>query len=238
MKKFTLIELLVVVAIIAILVSILLPSLMKAKDKAREAVCMSNLSQMGKGMGIWSKQNNGWTPPAGPNYKSGGDLWAHGINGTYSRSSNGVTGKKGWLGPGVLLVDKIISNMDFFFCPSEKNPNYKKDGVYSIQQKFTAGNYNTMPAGWASCGYSFRSDYRENISNWGERLHLSRHSPSLALMSEHLFGNDDIHHDRGFITLYLDSSVQMKKQTSGIWNVASNSLDWTNLERSWQELDR
>ena len=46
-KKFTLIELLVVVGILGILVSLLLPSLSKAREKGKAAVCMSNMRQVG-----------------------------------------------------------------------------------------------------------------------------------------------------------------------------------------------
>ena len=69
MKKnsFTLIELLVVVAIIGILVTILMPSLSKAKEMARRAVCLSNLKQMGTVSTLYGNDNSGrLNPSLGP----------------------------------------------------------------------------------------------------------------------------------------------------------------------------
>lgn len=61
-KKFTLIELLVVVAIIGILASMLLPSLSKARKKAKETLSISNLKQIYTGITMYVSDNDEYMP--------------------------------------------------------------------------------------------------------------------------------------------------------------------------------
>lgn len=97
-KSFTLLELIVVVAIMAILVSILLPSLLNARVEAKVAVCASNQKQIGEGMYGYSSDNSGkltytaWDlgenwPAAAPSDPSShpnnaGKLGGHGVSWT------------------------------------------------------------------------------------------------------------------------------------------------------------
>jgi prepilin-type N-terminal cleavage/methylation domain-containing protein/prepilin-type processing-associated H-X9-DG protein len=63
-RAFTLIELLVVISIIALLISILLPSLSRARDQSKAVHCLARLKEFGNAIGTYENFSSGTLPPA------------------------------------------------------------------------------------------------------------------------------------------------------------------------------
>ena len=116
---FTLIELLVVVAIIALLVSILLPSLRQAREAARRAVCLANQHHIGAAVSMYAQDNRGMTPSLRGTSDSryGWAAW----------HPEGVPMQPVRMGLGLLVPDYCPGG-HMFYCPSQTNPGAIYDG--------------------------------------------------------------------------------------------------------------
>jgi prepilin-type N-terminal cleavage/methylation domain-containing protein len=171
-RGFTLIELLVVVAIIALLVSILLPSLQRAKEQAKTAVCVANLKAVGTGLQSYAQRYNNTVLPL--SFKIGNERIGWG----------NMLGELG-------LVDGLISDVEdprrtdeergsVLRCPSEidkldygapwggrRTPEYRTDPARSyIQTQWRIGK-NDRTEFYTHLSYGINGG--NGLHNWGGR---------------------------------------------------------------------
>ena len=105
-NRFTLIELLVVIAIIAILASMLLPALGKAKEVARTISCVNKMKQFGQAGNFYQGDNQDYLPY------------------TVSTGNNSAwCAESGWASSYLLGELAYEKNKTFFRCPSQIRPN-------------------------------------------------------------------------------------------------------------------
>lgn len=135
---FTLIELLVVVAIITVLIAILLPSLVNARNTAKQVACLSNARQLGIISTMWASDNTNWTPPGTWRVKFAD---GYGFNETKLRCPS-VRGEPEGAGGGFGsnlgygLNANLINPISFMtpYWGGTGSPWYDKNGRIKIQQ--------------------------------------------------------------------------------------------------------
>ena len=195
---FTLIELLVVVAIIGILASLLLPSLSRAREKGKRAVCKSNLHQIGIATHNYADANNDYIPD---NYANAGGHWRF----TILENGGNLSTKFG-----LLVEQKTMDFSEALFCPSNKWDNSIAIGPYNgldLSYQYNKTIWENKST-WVNVNYEWRKGDRApttiNTDDYNEP-----YVSDMFFSANGKFAVDYFHQD-GYNVLYLDGSVKWK----------------------------
>ena len=224
MKKFTLIELLVVVAIIGILVSILLPSLSRARHLGIQTVCISNLNQLSKLAYQYADDNDGSLMPVSYNndpYESTSphnNYYLH-VNANKPALNHGYLYSKGYLD---------VSNM--LFCPGFTGQNAWSWEFYN--EKFSPfpskGNFD-------SSGDKIRSSYYFNPQGQTKTFkRVSEISHNEILFMDFLLNKKLSHKALGDKWVVAKGDGSAKSVTS---KSAKNIVFTSDVSNTWSDYD-
>jgi prepilin-type N-terminal cleavage/methylation domain-containing protein len=176
---FTLVELLVVIGIIALLISILLPALNRAREQANRTKCLANLHSIGQMVNMYANASKGFIP-IGYSGGSGGS-GSFGSNYWLCRSnSKGIR----FMGLGLLypagLITQSAAEGPMFYCPST---NAETDHSFNTEDNPWIDTVIATGAGSTRAAYSHRSSDPTSERPVGQRGIMWGTAPGFAFLA-------------------------------------------------------
>ncbi len=157
-KAFTLTEMLIVIALIALLLSIVLPSIGRGRELARRTVCRANLGALASAMTAYAQDNKDRVPLACRREGASGALYrseGYAISYEIVSDSNGVIQPEGHLGLLTRPGQEYVSSPEQFYCPSNGDPDFEYNSADNPWFDNDSRS-SESPVPWTRAGYTTR----------------------------------------------------------------------------------
>ncbi len=192
-RGFTLVDVLVSIAVVAVLVGIMIPSLAGIRETTRRVICQSNVRQVGLAMAMYSNDWSDEIPPsafvaAGSHEKM-----------FFVRAHLGLNGSMAWDGLGFLYAEDYLSEPGVLYCPSHSgdHPYERYETIWNNPDSDIAANYQ----------------FRGGGPSGEKRLYAI--PGGTAVVSDGLSSRDAFSHELGSNVLRADVSVDYVPDKEG-----------------------